>query len=327
MNSFKKVKSEIFPNPVLDNLKEHYPQLLANEIEALREDKYSKLFRNHWADLITSLKALKPEICEYDLSGNAPKINIKENQKAVNEILKKLIPWRKGPFYFGDTFLDSEWRAYLKWNKIKNEIGSLENQNVLDIGCANGYYMLRMLHDNPRFVLGIDPSERSWFQFMLMQNFIQSKKIQFEMFGVENVHLFPEFFDTVFCMGIIYHQRSPIDMLLQVKKSIRKDGLLVLESMALPGDDEYALCVSDRYSKMHNVYYIPSAKAMVSWLKKARYKDVKIVYVSGTDLSEQRISDYSPYDSLESFLDPNDKTKTVEGYPAPIRVAVTARNS
>ncbi|MCL4154410.1 UNVERIFIED_CONTAM: hypothetical protein GTU68_039767, partial [Idotea baltica] len=164
--------------------------------------------------------------------------------------------------YFGDVFLDSEWRAYLKWNQIKSKIGSLEGQNVLDIGCANGYYMFRMLHDNPRFVLGVDPSDRSWFQFMLMQNFIQSKKLQFEMFGVENVHLFPEFFDTVFCMGIIYHQRSPIDMLLQVKKSIRKDGLLVLKSMALPGDDEYALCVSDRYSKMHNVYYIPTAKAM-----------------------------------------------------------------
>ena len=46
-----------------------------------------------------------------------------------------------------------------------------------------------------------------------------------------------------------------------------------------------------------------------------------------TDITseEQRKTEWSFDQSLEDFLDENDKTKTVEGYPAPKRVYVKAR--
>ena len=44
-----------------------------------------------------------------------------------------------------------------------------------------------------------------------------------------------------------------------------------------------------------------------------------------TTSEEQRKTPWSFDQSLEDFLDENDKTKTVEGYPAPKRVYVKAR--
>ena len=41
-----------------------------------------------------------------------------------------------------------------------------------------------------------------------------------------------------------------------------------------------------------------------------------------TDESKQRKTEWIDGQSLENFLDPDDKTKTVEGYPAPARVYV-----
>ena len=33
------------------------------------------------------------------------------------------------------------------------------------------------------------------------------------------------------------------------------------------------------------------------------------------------------FESLADFLDPNDHTKTIEGYPAPTRIIVTANSN
>jgi len=44
-----------------------------------------------------------------------------------------------------------------------------------------------------------------------------------------------------------------------------------------------------------------------------------------TSLEEQRRTDWMISESLAEFLDPNDQSKTVEGYPAPIRAVIVAR--
>ena len=44
-----------------------------------------------------------------------------------------------------------------------------------------------------------------------------------------------------------------------------------------------------------------------------------------TDLNEQRKTKWVDTESLDHFLDPEDETKTVEGYPAPKRVYIKAK--
>ena len=60
------------------------------------------------------------------------------------------------------------------------------------------------------------------------------------------------------------------------------------------------------------------------WLEKCGFKDVRIVDENTTSLDEQRKTDWMITDSLDAFLDADDKTKTVEGYPAPKRAILIA---
>jgi tRNA (mo5U34)-methyltransferase len=56
-----------------------------------------------------------------------------------------------------------------------------------------------------------------------------------------------------------------------------------------------------------------------------RFRDIKVVDVCTTTIKEQRSTDWMKFQSLQDFLDPNDSSKTVEGYPAPMRAVLTAQ--
>jgi tRNA (mo5U34)-methyltransferase len=49
------------------------------------------------------------------------------------------------------------------------------------------------------------------------------------------------------------------------------------------------------------------------------------VDVTPTTSAEQRKTDWIQTESLKDFLDPDNPSKTVEGYPAPVRAVFLAR--
>ena len=99
----------------------------------------------------------------------------------------------------------------------------------------------------------------------------------------------------------------------------------MLETLGGEGDAT-VLVPGDRYAQMRNVYFIPSAEALKCWLEKCGFVDVKIADMCVTSLDEQRRTDWMTSESLAEFLDPNDRSKTIEGYPAPLRAVLTAKN-
>lgn len=127
-------------------------------------------------------------------------------------------------------------------------------------------------------------------------------------------------------MGVLYHRRSPLDHIIQLKNQLRKDGELVLETIVIDGDENDVLVPTDRYAQMHNVYFFPSAKALKVWLEKCGFVDVRIVDQCDTTTDEQRSTDWMTNNSLPDYLDPDDPSKTIEGYPAPKRAILVARN-
>ena len=52
--------------------------------------------------------------------------------------------------------------------------------------------------------------------------------------------------------------------------------------------------------------------------------NVRIVDVTPTSVQEQRTTGWMRFQSLADFLDPQDATRTVEGYPAPVRAIAIA---
>ena len=54
------------------------------------------------------------------------------------------------------------------------------------------------------------------------------------------------------------------------------------------------------------------------------YTDIELIDTSMTTVDEQITTEWMTFESLREALDPNDPTRTVEGWPAPHRVVITA---
>jgi tRNA (mo5U34)-methyltransferase len=231
-------------------------------------------------------------------------------------------PWRKGPFLINSLFIDSEWQSFIKYNLLRPHF-NLKDKVVGDIGCNNGYYLFKMLEDKPAKLVGFDPSALFFTQFSFINHFIKSDII-YELLGVEHLGLYEHKFDTLFCLGVLYHRSDPVATLKSLYKGLNSGGELILDTFMIDGDDDVALVPNDRYSKIPNVYFVPTVSALSNWCKKAGFSTVEILDIKATDATEQRKTSWIDGQSLEDFLDSSDITKTIEGYPAPKRVYIRA---
>jgi tRNA (mo5U34)-methyltransferase len=258
--------------------------------------------------------------------GKRRELNDEDYQQLVKSA-KGLIPWKKGPFKLFDLEIDGEWRSDFKWDRLQSHLPDLKGKRILDVGCNNGYFMFRMLEHSPHFVLGIDPVVRTWAQFQFVNRYLPENQLDMALLGVEHVKYFPQTFDIIFSMGIIYHHPDPIDQLRMLKQALRPGGSLILETIGIPGEESVALFPEDRYAKMRNIWFIPTLSCLKNWAIKAKFKSVDICHSVPLTCEEQRTTPWCNENapSLEDFLDPDDKTKTVEGHPAPYRMTVIAR--
>ena len=125
-------------------------------------------------------------------------------------------------------------------------------------------------------------------------------------------------------MGILYHRRSPMDHLRELKELLRPGGQLILETLVVEGPEGTVLVPEGRYAKMPNVWFLPSTDTLLSWMRKMGLVNPRMVDSTVTSTDEQRATDWMHFESLADFLDPNDHSKTIEGYPAPIRATFIA---
>ncbi len=279
---------------------------------------------NRWS---AALEAL-PEINRPNFHFDRAEVTIEghcDELRNLEQTLKQLIPWRKGPYRIADIGVDCEWRSDFKWDRVRPHLSSLKNARILDVGCGNGYHCWRMLAESPEFVLGIEPSVLFNMQFQALQRYIQREDIGLLPIGVEALPEKLELFDNVFSMGILYHRKSPIDHLYQLKDCLVSGGELCLETLVIEGGAGQVLVPPDRYARMRNVWFIPSVAELVIWLQRCGFGEIRVVDESTTTLDEQRVTDWMQFESLQQCLDPDNPGLTVEGLPAPRRAVVLAR--
>jgi len=235
----------------------------------------------------------------------------------LERVARLMMPWRKGPFDLFGLHIDTEWRSDLKYNFLRPHF-NLTSKKVADIGCNNGYYMFRMLEDSPAKVVGFDPSAVFKTQFDFINHFAKSD-IVYELLGVEHLPFYEEKFDVIFCLGVLYHRSDPVGMLKDLAKGLEEGGEIYLDTFIIAGDEPHALCPRESYSKITNIYFIPTLKALENWCARAGFKSFEVLGAVVTTSDEQRKTSWIESHSLEDFLDPADSSKTVEGYPAPVR--------
>ncbi len=249
----------------------------------------------------------------------------KEQQSTIDTIAREMLPWRKGPFKIGSLFIDTEWQSFIKYKIIEPHF-NLEGKKVADVGCNNGYYMFRMLSQKPKKVVGFDPAALYYLQFAFINKFIKSD-ITYELLGIEHLEFYEDKFDTIFCLGVLYHRSDPIGSLKSLYRSLEKGGELILDTFMIDGQEDICLSPKDRYSKIPNIYFIPTINALKNWCYRAGFESVEVLAVKKTDLNEQRKTEWINSQSLNDFLDPANPDLTVEGYPAPKRVYIKAKRA
>jgi tRNA (mo5U34)-methyltransferase len=293
-------------------------------LEAARAAKARELAGKTYAPLMCEIEELvaKFKDREFELKfDDIVEINANLNPAQREETLQaalNLRSWRKGPFKIDDIFIDSEWRSFVKFNLLAPHM-DLADKVVGDIGCNNGYYLFRMLPQRPKKLIGFDPGVLSFLQFKFIDAFACSG-IEYELLGVEHLPHYGVKFDVLFCLGVLYHRSDPVRTLKELKGALNAGGELFLDTMYLDMEGDFALSPKNTYSKIPNIYFVPTIRALLNWCERASFKDAQILATKPTDAHEQRKTEWILGQSLGDFLDPADPTRTVEGYPAPKRV-------
>ncbi len=243
---------------------------------------------------------------------------------ALRACLEALIPWRKGPFVLAGEPVETEWRSDMKWDRLAPHLSDIRGRHVLDVGSGNGYFALRLAAAGAASVIGIDPTALFVCQFLLFARLGLTLPVGVAPLAMEDLANSSLSFDTVLSMGVLYHRRSPIEHLRELRQALADDGELVLETLVIDGDENTVLTPENRYARMRNVWFIPSVAALERWLARVGFSNIRVVDVSTTELSEQRRTDWMPFESLAEALSTETRALTIEGYPAPRRAIVLA---
>lgn len=297
-------------------------RLPADIAEGLSESRYGDL--HQWRDSYLKLPAITATQQDFSEGVHLDADLSQADRDHIEQTLRELIPWRKGPYDLFGFHLNTEWRSDWKWDRVAPHLDDLAGRHILDVGCGNGYHCWRMHGAGARRVIGIDPSPRFVMQFYSLKHFVGDRPVDVLPIGIEQLPAKLGCFDTTFSMGVLYHRRSPMDHLRELRETLRSGGQLVLETLVIEGELGEVLVPEGRYAKMNNVWFLPAPDTLISWLRKCGFKNPRMVEMNTTSLEEQRTTDWMHYHSLKEFLDPEDKTKTAEGHPAPIRATFVA---
>lgn len=307
---------EPFPHADRARLK----RLLAEKSAWIGQEKKGFL---RYRTLLEKVRHLRASSC--DFSGDVVRIGTADDIAAnehhlVLEVLRGFMPWRKGPFSVFGIDIDAEWRSERKWNRLVAELPDLTGKVVADIGCNNGYYMFRMTHYQPALVLGFEPYVQHYYTFNTLNTFAGQRQLRVELLGIEHLSLFPESFDVIFCLGILYHRPSPLDALRDLHTALKPGGILIVESQALPGAEPVALFPQATYAKVPGTWFVPTASCLHNWMTRTGFAQVRLFCDHAMSSEEQRRTAWMNFESYEDFIDKDNPALTIEGYPAPRRV-------
>lgn len=255
---------------------------------------------------------------------------------SIKALLMPFHPWRKGPYHLNEVHLDTEWRSDWKWQRINPHLAPLTGKRVLDVGCGNGYHSWLMALAGAKQVVGIDPMLLFNMQFRCIKHFAaahpMAQNIDVLPLGIDDMPKELGAFDTVFSMGVLYHRKDPLEHIQTLTSLLSPSGELVLETLVVEPEllnqeqrRSGVLVPEKRYAQMRNVWAIPTTETLLNWMETAGLKHCQLVDVSNTTCDEQRATDWMTFQSLADFLDSDDRSKTVEGLPAPRRAMIIAK--
>ncbi len=289
-----------------------------------REEWVNKLYHDKFVPFQNALmNAPTIEVVSSDFAKAVVSLSsqtvVSETQlKGLQDSLKAFCPWKKGPFDLFGVDIDSEWRSDIKWQRLLDHGMDLKNKAVCDIGANNGYFLLRMADLDPRFVIGLEPYQKHWFAFMILNKYFAQPHLFMEPYGFEFLDYFPKHFDTIFCLGILYHCSDPIDCLKKMNFALKKGGEIYIDCMGIQGDQPVSYVPSGKYAGASGVWNLPTKSCLENWFRRCGFSKIELIYGGALTSKEQRTSTWAEVKSLGDFLC-KETSQTIEGHPLPWR--------
>ena len=247
---------------------------------------------------------------------------IEKDPPHLERDLKRLIPWRKGPFQIGKHHIHAEWDCRLKWERLRPHLPHLKDKVILDIGCNNGYFSYRLSEKRPKIVIGLEPHHLYYFQSLLLSQWLSPHRCSFLPLSLEEYPMMEECFDFILHLGVIYHQKNPYMGLEKCYRLLKPNGTMILEALTLP--DQTRL-IEHRYQNMNNIWMLPSIDDLIHLLKKVGFV-TEIMSQNRTSVTEQNQTEWAPFQSLNQGLN-SERTLTIEGLPIATRSLIKLKKA
>jgi tRNA (mo5U34)-methyltransferase len=234
------------------------------------------------------------------------------------------MPWRKGPFTVHGIHIDTEWRSDWKWDRVLPHISPLAGRYVLDVGCGSGYHLWRMVgkgsrgrhRPEPAVPLPVRGHPPLRWQRPARPPAAARHSGAAGAAGV----------DTVFSMGVLYHRKSPIEHIEQLRNQLKTTASWCWRPWWWTATSTTCWCPPIATARCATSGSSPPARPS-RWVERCGFTDVRIVDENMTSTDEQRRTDWMINESLSDYLDPTNPALTVEGHPAPKRAVLIARKA
>ncbi|MEM2143738.1 MAG: methyltransferase domain-containing protein [Candidatus Jordarchaeaceae archaeon] len=112
--------------------------------------------------------------------------------------------------------------------KVFSIIEKLSFSSVLDIGCAQGYYAVRIASKYPQVeVKGIDVNEEKLAMASLIKKKFGLRNVTFEKIDITKAQVFQKY-DLVLLLQVIEHLKDDRATLIKIRELITKNGNLII---------------------------------------------------------------------------------------------------
>jgi predicted RNA methylase len=155
--------------------------------------------------------------------------------------------------------IDSPGCNIRKWKRLEDVFNkcSIKNKSVIDVGCSDGYFSIKMKEFGAEKVLGIDPDEKRIKNANFAKDFFDLDRVEFLPVDIYDLFYDQVKYDVSVALGFLH--RIP-DIYKALETLCRISDTVVLEYKTLR--DERPVCLwgggQVKHNKLNQLYFIPS---------------------------------------------------------------------
>lgn len=237
-----------------------------------------------------------------------------ETRAFVDEFLPQLGMFLHGPFPLpGGRVTRSAWDCRTKsgaYDACGITAETIRGKRVLDIGCNAGYDTFYLNALGALENVGVEP--HGFCQHAQFLNAVYGREnISFLNIGWEKLDVaYLGDFDHVNCLGLIYHEKEPMQLLERIASIMKPGARLLLETHVLSERSSQAAFIENAFWGDATYWWIFGDECMMGMLRTAGFSSVTMALKADCD-----------------SRNPDNPRITVEGHPAGARAWFVATKS